>query len=144
MHLQLNDHGDTFIWSLQQRGTSTICSVYQVLAASNIVPHNHATWKLKLLLRIKIFLWHLSKGIVLTKDNLSKQHWKGSLKCYFYTLDENLHHLFFYCHIDKFIWRIVQISFNLTPPSSIHHIFGDWLQGIIRNLSIKSWLENVL
>ena len=30
-------------------------------------------WKLKLPLKIKIFLWHLGRGVTLTKDNLIKK-----------------------------------------------------------------------
>jgi hypothetical protein len=35
-------------------------------------------WKLKILLKIKVFLWNLGRGAILTKDNLAKRRWKGS------------------------------------------------------------------
>jgi hypothetical protein len=31
-------------------------------------------WKLKILLKIKIFMWFLNNKIVLTKDNLAKRN----------------------------------------------------------------------
>jgi hypothetical protein len=34
---------------------------------------NDKLWKLKILLRIKVFGWYLRKGVVLTKDNLAKR-----------------------------------------------------------------------
>ncbi|WVZ93022.1 hypothetical protein U9M48_039045 [Paspalum notatum var. saurae] len=34
-------------------------------------------WKLKLPLKIKIFVWFLTKGVFLTKDNLKKRNWNG-------------------------------------------------------------------
>jgi len=33
---------------------------------------NKSIWKLKLSLKIKIFLWYLQRGVILTKDNLAK------------------------------------------------------------------------
>lgn len=37
----------------------------------------HLFWKAKLPLKIKIFLWYLKWGVILTKDNLVKRRWKG-------------------------------------------------------------------
>jgi hypothetical protein len=41
----------------------------------NTVPsdRNMLIWKLKLPLKIKIFLWYLARGVILTKDNLAKR-----------------------------------------------------------------------
>jgi hypothetical protein len=35
-------------------------------------------WKLKVPLCIKIFLWYLIRGVMLTKDNLIRQNWNGN------------------------------------------------------------------
>jgi hypothetical protein len=56
---------------------------------------NNKLWKLKILLRIKVFGWYLHKGVVLTKDNLAKQNLHGSKKCVFCHQDETIKHLFF-------------------------------------------------
>jgi hypothetical protein len=37
-------------------------------------PDGCVVWKLKLPLKKKIFLWHLKKGVILTKDNLVKRN----------------------------------------------------------------------
>jgi hypothetical protein len=71
--IQLTGRRDTFIWSLQQNGKYTIHSMYRALVVPNMLPHNHAIWKLKLSLKVKIFIWYLIKGVVLTKDNLAKR-----------------------------------------------------------------------
>jgi hypothetical protein len=44
---------------------------------------NNKLWKLKILLWIKVFGWYLRKGVVLTKNNLTKRNWHGSKKCVF-------------------------------------------------------------
>jgi hypothetical protein len=58
-------------------------------------------WKLILPLKVKFFVWYLQKGVVLTKDNFARQHWKGSLKRCFCNLEEIIKHLFFNCQMAK-------------------------------------------
>jgi ABC-type uncharacterized transport system fused permease/ATPase subunit len=61
----------------------------------HIAPRRHPVWKLRIPLKIKVFTWYLIKNIVLTKDNLAKKQWKGSLKCVACILDESIQHIFF-------------------------------------------------
>ena len=94
MDIQLQDQSDSFVWSLQQNGLFSVRSMYWAITISNIIPHNHIIWKLKLPLKIKIFMWYLIKGVTLTKDNLARLRWKGSLKCCCCNLNETIQHLF--------------------------------------------------
>ena len=95
--------------------------------------HNTLIWKLKLPLKIKVFMWYLYKGVILTKDNLARRQWQGDRKCCFCSLNESIQHLLFDRHYAKFMWRIVHVSFNLIPPTSVHDLFTGWLDGIIGN-----------
>jgi len=79
-------------------------------------------------------MWYLYKGVVLTKDNLVWRQWQGDRKCCFYSSDESIQHLLFDYHFAKFLWRMVHVSFNLIPPTSIHNLFTYWLEGINRKL----------
>ena len=94
MDIQLQDQTDSFVWSLQQNGLFSVRSMYRAITTTNIIPHNHIIWKLKLPLKIKIFMWYLIKGVTLTKDNLARRRWKGSLKCCC-NLNETIQPLFF-------------------------------------------------
>jgi hypothetical protein len=38
---------------------------------------NSTLWKLKIPFRIKVFGWYLRKGVILTKDNLTKWNCMG-------------------------------------------------------------------
>ena len=49
---------------------------------------------MKVPLKIKIFLWFLKKGVILTKNNLAKRNWNGG-KAYFCSTPETIQHLFF-------------------------------------------------
>ena len=94
------------------------------------MPINVPLWKLKLPLKVKIFLWLLHRGVILTKDNLAKRNWHRSKQCCYYSNNETLKHLFFDCHIARLIWRIIHTTFNLQKPDNISHMFGSWLQGV--------------
>jgi hypothetical protein len=78
------------------------------------------------------FLWYLWKGVTLTKDNLEKRNWKGSLKCCFCSCIETIQHLVFDCHFARFIWNTVHITYGIQPPSSFSNIFDPCLYGIPR------------
>ena len=34
------------------------------------------------------------------------------------------------CPLAKIVWRIVHLSFSLSPPKNITNLFGAWLRGI--------------
>jgi hypothetical protein len=51
-----------------------VSSMYQTLLDTNIIPDNTSLWKLKIPLKIKVFLWLLYRGEISTKDNLVKRN----------------------------------------------------------------------
>jgi hypothetical protein len=48
--------------------------MYLALISNDAIIRNTLIWKLKILLKIKIFVWYLFKEVVLTKDNLAKRN----------------------------------------------------------------------
>jgi hypothetical protein len=111
--------------------------MYRALLGSEAIPYNNIIWKLKLPLKIKIFLWYLYKGVILTKDNLARRHWQRDSKCSFCSSKETIQHHLFDCHFAKFVWRTIHIFFNLTPPTSVHNMFTDCLLGFNGKLKSK-------
>jgi hypothetical protein len=71
--------------------------------------------------------------VILTKDNLIRRNWRGK-HCIFCSQSESIQHLFFDCHFAKFIWIVVQISFNIQMPLSVLHLFNDWASSMGRNM----------
>uniref|UniRef100_A0A0A9D097 Reverse transcriptase zinc-binding domain-containing protein n=1 Tax=Arundo donax TaxID=35708 RepID=A0A0A9D097_ARUDO len=47
--------------------------MYRAALNINYTSNDCLLWKLKIPLKIKIFLWYLCKGVILTKDNLVKK-----------------------------------------------------------------------
>ena len=104
--------------------------MYQKLINQQVPFRHKYIWKLKIPLKIKIFLWYLLKGVLLTKDNLAKKNWDGSHKYYFCNCNETIQHLFFDCHHAKILWRVVAVATGLPPPSSVAHMSSTWLLDI--------------
>jgi len=125
------------VWGLHQNGLFSVKSMYRAILGVEAIPYNTLIWKLKLPLKIKVFLWYLYKRVVLTKDNLARRQWQEDRKCCFCSSDESIQHLFFNCHFARFVWRTVHISFNLIPPTSVHNLFTSWLHGINKKLKSK-------
>jgi hypothetical protein len=79
---------------------------------------SYPSCKLKIPLRIKVFNWYLHRGVILTKDDLSKHNWHGSTKCVFCHQHETIKHLFFQCHFARSIWSVIQVALTLYPSQS--------------------------
>ena len=73
-NVQLLDGSDMFRWNLTNSGSSTVQSLYLHLLDRKPPFRHKMIWKLKIPLKIKIFLWFLQRGILLTKDNLAKKN----------------------------------------------------------------------
>jgi hypothetical protein len=65
-------HFSFLIWG-DKDGHFSIRSMYSLLMNTPPTNRNMLLWKLKLTLKIKIFLWYLCRGVTLTTDNLVKQ-----------------------------------------------------------------------
>lgn len=77
----LNGNSDVFVWDLHSSGTFSVKSIYKALIQDGIEPLNCPIWKINVPLKINIFLWYLIRGVTLTKDDLAKRNWQGSLNC---------------------------------------------------------------
>jgi hypothetical protein len=131
--VQLEPHDDEFRWRLPQTGKFTVKSMYLDLLNDNTVYLHIYLWKMKVPLKRKIFMWFVQRKEILTKDNLLKRDWPGSTKCCFCEQNESIQHLFINCPFATIIWQIVYIAFDITPPLSIAHMFGTWLNGIVES-----------
>jgi hypothetical protein len=139
-NVELVDGSDYFKWNLTTSGLFSVRSLYLHLMDTQTPFLHKKLWKIKIPLKIKIFLWFLQKGVVLTKDNLAKRNWKGSQKCTCCNMNETIQHLFIECPLSKTIWRIIFFATNLTPPRSIGHMFGTWLHNQHKELRNLIWV----
>jgi hypothetical protein len=94
-------------------------------------------WKMKVPLKIKIFMWFVHRKEILTKDNLVKRNWQGSFKCCLCDHEETVQHLFIQCPFAKIIWSIVRMALNITPSLNINNFFGAWLNGVSKTEKVQ-------
>jgi hypothetical protein len=137
VNVEIAEGSNTFRWDLTQTGKFSVISMYSYLINTSPPVQHKKIWKLKIPLEIKIFLWYLQKGVILTKDNLARKNWRGSQKCVGCSSNETIKHPFIECPYAKMVWRIIFYATELTPPSSIRHMFGSWLSNQsskVRNL----------
>jgi hypothetical protein len=105
-------------------------SLYLALINNRVIQINTKVWKMKIPLKIKIFMWYIQKGVVLTKDNLAKRNWNNSKLCSFCMNNEFIQHLFFKCYYARFLRGLAQITFGILPPRNRAHMFGSWASGM--------------
>ena len=75
-------------------------------------------------LNIKTFLWYLWRGVVVTKSNLARHNWHGSVTWYFCHKDETIKHLFFDCQFALKVWSIIQVETIFHLLHSVSNMFG--------------------
>ena len=68
--VNLQGERDAFVWGLHLSGRYSVKSMNAALI-NNVVKVSQDLWQIKIPTRIKIFLWYLKRGVVLTKDNLA-------------------------------------------------------------------------
>lgn len=93
--IHLNNDEDEFVWKITTFGRFSVKSMYTDFMNGHTVYLKNYIWKLKVPLKVKIFMWFLHKKVTLTKDNLSKRNWNGCKKCVFCDHNESINHLFF-------------------------------------------------
>jgi hypothetical protein len=110
---------DLFFWVLSPNGVFSVKSMYVALLSNNFPNVNRDLWKLRILLKVKIFLWYLSRVVTLTKDNLVKRNWQEDLSCCSCHKNKFIRHLFLDCHLAQSVWNIMYLATGKTQ-SIVH------------------------
>jgi phosphate/sulfate permease len=79
------------------------------------------------------FLWYLHRGVILTKDNLAKQNWKGSKACNLCQDTETIQHLFFECRFARIVWSLVFWALGIPKPTSTSICSGIVFHNLTKN-----------
>jgi hypothetical protein len=124
--VSLSDQEDKIVWTLEKKGFSVNSLYRKKMENQTLIPYKFL-WKSKWPHKIKVFFWLVVRNKILTKDNLRKRCWIGSLNCCFYGVDESIDHLFFKCPIAQYMWRVIQIALNLRSiPKNIKDLYDNW------------------
>jgi hypothetical protein len=133
LDVQLTSQPDVFKWGLTKSGLYSVKSMHIDYMDDHTKYIHKYLWKIKVPLKIKVCMWFLNKKVLLTKDNLIKRKWQGNEQCCFCDQKETIQHLLIQCPLEKMVWRIVHMTFGISPPMNITNLFGKWLDGVGKN-----------
>jgi zinc-binding in reverse transcriptase len=82
-------------------------------------------WLLNIFLKIKIFILLVKRNRILTKVNLAKKDWQGSVQCMFCISDEDTDYLFVSCPMVISVWNWIAHYNNFLFDGYIINDFWD-------------------
>lgn len=135
---QLQEDKDRIIWRFEKNKRFSVKSLYNALTSNDDGQSFRIIWKGKAPYKIKIFMWLVANGAILTKDNLLKRKWQGGPACYFCNGNKTIPHLFFSCPTATVIWAIVAKCFganNIPRNLSV----GNGVSLVIRGKNFHVW-----
>jgi hypothetical protein len=77
-NVALADASDLVIWKWIASKNFLVKSVYEHLTSDDSGPNYKRIWKAKIPEKIKVFMWLVEQGAILTKDNMVKRRWQGN------------------------------------------------------------------
>ena len=116
---------DKVTWKWSPKGVFTVKSTYDRLFTNSVGEPFNRIWKAKLPYKIKIFLWLIENGTLLTKDNMVKRNWQGDPTCRFCENIESIQHLFFECPLARVV---LEYCSHLTGCQQYSHFFETILE----------------
>ncbi|KAL6227352.1 hypothetical protein ACLB2K_001311 [Fragaria x ananassa] len=145
--LSLRNREDKLVWHFDRHGLYSVRSGYhvarrlrleQIGGTSSVLNSNSSSlwqkiWKVKVLPKVKHFIWRLIKNIVPTKEVLSKRVPLPDLLCPFcYDDTESSLHLFKNCNVVACIWLFSPLG--MRARHSGMETIEVWIQDMLENL----------
>jgi hypothetical protein len=120
MSINLVDEPDRFSWRLTSSRSFSVKYMYTDFLNEHIRFLLKYLWKLKVPLKIKVFMWFLRRKVLLTKDNLAKRQWTSVRRVLFVTLGGLLIISLFHVHLlnlfkELFILLLMLIHLLMQP-----------------------------
>ncbi|KAK1613172.1 hypothetical protein QYE76_036845 [Lolium multiflorum] len=122
--IHLSEPQDRISWSLEPNGKFSVRSLYKSLCQG--IPHKHygIVWEIKVPLKVRIFLWQLSKHRLPSNDNIRKRRGPSNGTCALCLEVEDNNHIFFRCPLARFMWSAVRDLLGCSwNPSCFADIF---------------------
>lgn len=138
------DTNDSIFWRWTSDGSFSVKSASDFLSFDGLNICNPLfPWKLKIPLRVKLFLWLAERNKVLTTDNLMKRGWYGPTICVFCNSQgESLTHILFTCTFAISVWKCLSTSaqLNLAGTSFLAEgLEARWIR--VRRMVPKDYLQ---
>lgn len=123
--------GDEVSWVLESSGQFSTNSIYHKLTQGAAVAHFKQVWKTKVPPKFRVSLWLLLRGRLPAGDQLAKRRGPSDGSCALCGEWEDCDHIFFKCHLAKFMWAGVRELLNCSwDPTGV----GDFVS-IVQGLA---------
>jgi len=124
----MSEEEDKPKWLWNKNGIFSVKSIYSHLFVEDPDLPNKKLWRAKIPLKIKTFMWLISRNAILTKDKFLKRKWQGDTKCRFCPELETISHMFFECSMAKFVWSLVAMVVGSSCRPCSFDQFWEWVQ----------------
>jgi hypothetical protein len=97
----------------EKSGQFSITSLYRELVFLGVVNKwMMSLWRVRLPLKIKVFLWQICNEKIQSAEQLKKKNWSGPLECKLCGEIESTNHIFINCALAKFSWNLLGLHFG--------------------------------
>ena len=119
---------DRVSWALEKSKLFTTKSLYRFLSSRGMSTRVvEITWKCKIPLKIKFFLWQTFNNKLPVGQSLIRRGWRGDGKCCLCWVLETINHILFYCVLARMIWTVIKEVFYLEDiPHSLQEFLEGW------------------
>lgn len=101
--MELGQVTDMVSWSLDHSHQFIPKALYLKLSQLVSAVHFRDVWSVALPLKIKIFVWQMIRNRLPSSDQIMKRHRPSDGRCALCG-QENTSHIFFSCHLARFMW----------------------------------------
>jgi hypothetical protein len=138
---------DEVSWALEPSGCYSTSSMYMRLSQGAAVTHFKDVWRMKVPPRIRVFLWQLIRGRLPSCEQVAKRHGPSDGLCALCGEIEDCNHIFFSCHLARFMWAGVRelLGCNWNPAGAgdfvalAHRLPGPLRRLVWFTFAAQSW-----
>lgn len=146
---------DDFLWRLNNDGVFSVVSLSDLVSESmeiawqpTMIRRLNVLWKLKILLKIKIFAWRMFTFRLPSKDMLIRRgiaNISSNQNCVFCNCHpESMNYLFYLCQFSKAMWERIYIWLGDDVYFSIEDLMNfDSIQEKVKNVFVRENINNI-
>jgi hypothetical protein len=133
-----SDGEDVVRWALEPSGEYSTNSLYSKLSRGGTITHFKEIWRTRVPPKIRVFLWQLIRGRLPSGDQLLKRNGPSDGRCALCGDWETCDHIFFTCHIARFMWAGIRdlLACSWDPAGAADFVaIANGLTGRLRRLA---------
>uniref|UniRef100_J3LHY0 Reverse transcriptase zinc-binding domain-containing protein n=1 Tax=Oryza brachyantha TaxID=4533 RepID=J3LHY0_ORYBR len=130
-NITLTNDNDMLQWDLEHKKTFSSSSMYRFLSFRGIADYKmNIMWKAPIPLKVKHFLWLVSRDRIQAAAVLKSRNWEGSDFCKIYGEVKTTKHVMFDCPMAKFVWCVCRDALDWAiVPGSFEMVLHLGLEG---------------